>query len=1122
MALNYGGLYGRPAARAAAQGVAPLEQASVLREIGAAAGGTLSRVGSALSAPDDYIRGALVGRPGERVDGWELLKSLGVIGDDPGWGGWGLGLATDILTSPSTYLLGPSQSLTKAGVAAKSLNLLDSAPVAATKKAIDSGLDAATLPRVAQNNLDYLQRSGRNVIDKMDPAVTGRPLYGTRTARRATTLDDLIRYADDPDAAEKAARDLLGGSLDEVRGETLSKSFGIGAPFGNPLAVGDPFGAKFGDQYADALDTVGQAFRWSGPGRWAASAFDNRVGGKVDAEEQIFEAAKFDRQKTMRSRAVRDHTLQQSRMRMESPEVFSEEGNRILGRVLEGQGTPEDLAYVSSRPAVQAYVDWWDSTRDTFNRQSMSRGLPEGMTADPYGTRYLPRAAHPALGMDRFAGDQLSRTSATQVPGGRDTIMDLSQDSFVTGKARKARNDDEAAQYIMQRLNAMVGPDQPPIEIDQARNLAKILSRLPNEVTAKSPLFGQHPVEMIGDYVGRRASKLGAMDTLYDSLATMAAGAPAEQIGDGRRYISLADALEKKLPVQTHVRDTLSDAFEVLPDGTTRDIRPEFGARQQMRKRLAELTGLPEDEIELSQFSVPEDHVDRLVKGSQALTNDEAAQGLVNILDHYTVAWRGSILTWPARAVRDLYSGAVQNWMAGASDGGAVIAASRLMRNGPTKEFTDYLSTIPRYTGNDGINQFYADLAASGLMQTGTVSDIAGASVGQRALDALPGANPINLGTMVGEFAPQQGRTWTDFGRDLTTWRSKLRPNNETMNPLLRAGEQMNSLTDGINRISGFLALVKKGMDPQAAAKQIQRVQVDYSTLTAFERNWLKSIFPWYSFQSRIFRTVLNELVERPGGRYGHLVRGTEALQSEGNKEDVYVPSALRSQFAFPIPEFLGGKPSAQTQKYFTDLDFPGFDQINMIETPGTLAGTMAGTARQIAMQTHPAIRLGIEYATGQDLFSRRPLKEAPTATESIVRGVTGDPAFRLPSFVAAPVRVAENMPFVGRPLSLARQLADTRGDRPLSSRAINSAVNALSGVKLRDVAQEDVLADAVRQINESIDPYTREFSQVYVPENEMLNVPAYALRRLEVSRELARQRRALREQAIAATSVAD
>jgi HAMP domain-containing protein len=166
-----------------------------------------------------------------------------------------------------------------------------------------------------------------------------------------------------------------------------------------------------------------------------------------------------------------------------------------------------------------------------------------------------------------------------------------------------------------------------------------------------------------------------------------------------------------------------------------------------------------------------------------------------------------------------------------------------------------------------------------------------------------------------------------------------------------------------------------------------------------------------------------------------------------------------------------------------------------------------SGTARQIAMQTHPGIRMIAEFAFGKDLFTNRPLSEATSSLDAIARAVSGNPHADVPTF---PEKLIEAAPFVGRPLYVARSLLDDRGGQPLLHRFSKTTLNALSGIKIRD--EPDALADAVRQIEESIDPYTREFKQTYIPEHLQPGVPQWALQRMAVSRALGRERREARK----------
>jgi hypothetical protein len=193
-----------------------------------------------------------------------------------------------------------------------------------------------------------------------------------------------------------------------------------------------------------------------------------------------------------------------------------------------------------------------------------------------------------------------------------------------------------------------------------------------------------------------------------------------------------------------------------------------------------------------------------------------------------------------------------------------------------------------------------------------------------------------------------------------------------------------------------------------------------------------------------------------------------------------------------------------------SDVDLPGIDQINMIETPGTLSGTLSGTARHLALQTHPLIRTLAEGAFGTDLFSNRPLGEATSPLDAIARSVTGNRSANVPTAIE---KLVELVPLLGgRPLYTARSLLDDTGDASLLSRAVKTAANATTGLKFRDVTPEQRLSDASRQIEQGIDPYTREFKQTYIPEEFLPAVPQWAQDHMAVKRQLDRENKKLRD----------
>jgi hypothetical protein len=1114
-----------------ADAVTPEERESVLSQIGEATGGTVARLADLISMPGEYLRGAAVGQVGERLSGRELNRALGLAGPEDTWGNFVGGLATDIVTDPLSLLSGPTKALTPAGKAAAKLagpvgSLLDTAPIAMTRKAISGGLDKAALPAVAQRTRKALEATGRK-ISTFDPATVGRPLYGVRTSRRAGTLDDLIKYSDDPDKMEEAARQLLGDNLDKIRNQPLAKSFGVGLPFQDPAIVGDFLGKGFGDKYADVLDTVGQTMRWSAPGRVAAAAFDSRVGGVIDPEEQITNIANWQARTTGAAQAAGRQTAMLSRIQQESPDAFSPEGNERLGRYLEGPNvrTPEDVDFVESRPSLKEYADSWISDRQSNLAARRQLGLSSEPLKDAYGIDYLPRQAEASLQMaskrnkalknalSAFTPDSLGRTKAFQVPGGRQSIIDLSQDTNVAGPKRLLKEDDRAGQYIADLLNGRrrlapdgtVLPGQPEVTLKQGIKIARTLSELPDEVVKKAPLFGQHPTDMIFDHMKNQGEAAGTATTLYDSVATMSKNAKYTQVdtSKGGRHISVSDALNR-LGLKSY-----DDSLDDILDGTGRSIDQRIGAAQQMRERLAKLTGEDPDSINLSEWSIPEEHITRLTRAKDAFSGDEVSNTLLNWLDSYTAVWKGSILAWPSRSTRDLLSGAISNWMEGALDGGSVRAARALVMEGPqSQDFQSVLRSIPRYATDDGLNQFYADLAATGLTRGSGLNEIGASVVGLRARDALVGSDPISMTSIGRELSKGWDRN------SFFSVRTVNSPTTDTLNPILRAGERANTLTDNVNRLTGYLALLKKGYEPMSAAAAMKRAHVDYTSLTQFERGFLRRVIPWYSYQSRIFREVLRQVAERPGGRYGQLIQLGEDIQ-DGSEDGPYVPSSIRSQLAIPIPPEWGGTPAPGTQAYFKlGSMIPGAEQINMLETPVSLSGAgitqaAGGTLRKAAMQANPFLRAVVEGVSGEDLYTRQPLGEATTALDAALRAATGNQNANVPFVVDKGV---ELLPFAARPLGVVRSMLDTRGDQPLSSRAAKTAFNTLAGIRVEDVDRQRALADAVREIDKSIDPYTREFTQAYIPEQLQPQVPEWALRRQAVSRALARERRDARK----------
>jgi hypothetical protein len=1130
----------------------------------------------------------------DRTAGRELLREYGVAGDEDNWGNFFGGLVAEIVVDPLALLSGPAKALTRAGRAADAAGLLRRAPELLSRQFVQTG-GRGMDPELASRAANYLSRLKRGAISETE--VAGRPLIGKRAASQFGTLDDLIQYADNPDEARRSVLNALGNNenaLESLRGQPLGKQFGLGLPLQNPSIA---FNAPGGRLLSDLMDTTGQLYRWSPVGRAVARFTDNSVGGAADAATQSVFAGADSAKRAAEAEARRESTYHAAKLYQRSPDAFTEEGNRALGRLIEKPthtyGVYDDLTqhsdhlWESNHPAVRQYLDWWDEKAAQLPEEFTEAGLRGAKFSDPNITGYLPRVTdglleqaaydNPSLGrvLRTITSDQMKRSAEMMVPGGRDTIaFNLSRDPFIAGGKRGAKNDQEAAQHIAEKLfgkrftsddagydafgreyaygsphwttnadgtmtfrpsasdgqihdmnagtpaidangnevawadpsdfpdlfHAPGAPAYTPEQMKQAGELARIMNRLPENVIKDVPLFGQHPAVSISKYVQGRAAAKATANSLYDALASSVTEAPP-QLAEGGRHITLSEALNR-----VGARTTQSDIGEV-------------GARQQMRSRLAQRLGVNEDSLDLSTLSVPEDAVDRLLKVREAFSSPLEVQELSKGMLAYNRNWKAGQLAWPARIVRDLQSGMISNWLEGALDVRAIPVVRRLFDLGAVTPYAtaydlaqksafdpkvvEFLKTFPRYAGestDEVAAKFYADLAASDLMGGTRAMDRNAVVSGGPLTDLMIGTTPqtflFGKNSAIRELA---STNYNPFSRQF--W-------DTDKNPIARAGAKAGNLSDTINRLTGYLSLLRQGVDPMEAAARMKRAHVDYASLTPVERMIRDYFVPFYAYQSRIAKEVGRQLLERPGGRYGQMLRGYERAQESG--DDEYIPEQLRSQFSVAIdPEnpVFGwlADPSGNSNSYFTGLDYPGLRELNMIRP------SVSGTMDNVMSSMNPLLRAGYELGTGHDLFTKSDIDAVSRGygpASKLTRAITGDPDAGTGYASAGLDRLIDLAPYVSRPTRLVTQIADQDAGLSLPTRLTHTAISQSGFGKIRDLTPTQIRQDAIRKLQEYAAPYTKDYVVSSIPKGMEGKVPQDAQDAVRLRRDLMRESR--------------
>jgi hypothetical protein len=374
--------------------------------------------------------------------------------------------------------------------------------------------------------------------------------------------------------------------------------------------------------------------------------------------------------------------------------------------------------------------------------------------------------------------------------------------------------------------------------------------------------------------------------------------------------------------------------------------------------------------------------------------------------------------------------------------------------------------------------KFLEDVARAGVLQSTQQADLLTARSSGELSQVFAGLNPMSRLGAFKELIPDGSRNplqmISDFGQ-----MAGVTNRYETRNPLLNWSQKLSDVNDGIARLGGFVALLRQGVAPEAAAQRIQRALVDYGSLTPFERGVMKKIFPWWSYTSRIGSYVVQSMLEKPGGLYGQTLRASEALQR--SNDETYVPQRLRQSFAVRVPDellsYLGIQQKPGNTTFASDFDLPGIDALGLLN-PKSLQGTIGN----LLGQTNPFIKGTAELAFDQDLFSKRRLEDADPAVNRVYRWLTGgelSPTAKV---------IGSNLPATQRLFGVIAGLTDDRygQDRNIAKTLLNST----AGVKVSDYPPEMVIADAVDQLESGLGPYRKYFTRSYFDKEKLATAP--------------------------------
>ena len=202
------------------------------------------------------------------------------------------------------------------------------------------------------------------------------------------------------------------------------------------------------------------------------------------------------------------------------------------------------------------------------------------------------------------------------------------------------------------------------------------------------------------------------------------------------------------------------------------------------------------------------------------------------------------------------------------------------------------------------------------------------------------------------EYTGENAGRMTDMGRKA----SKLNP--------IQYARQFGGVIENEARVQYALNLLRRGASLDEAAERTNKFLFDYQNgLTRTEREFFKRIIPFYTWQSKNFRLMFDNLRKRPGLLAAEL-KPFRGRASENEQMTSWNAENLKLR--------LDG--DGRTIRMLQGIDLP-VTNLDII-----WSGDLKSTTQQLAGMVAPFIKAPFEAATGFNLFLGRPLTRKESA----------------------------------------------------------------------------------------------------------------------------------------------